>query len=67
MFHSPASKQPVLSPCTGVCRLDDAGYCVGCHRSGEEIACWLQFSDAQRLHLMNDLLPCRAAAEDEPA
>jgi len=67
MFLSPAPKQPVLSPCTGVCRLDAAGYCVGCHRSGDEIARWLQFTDAQRLHLMNDVLPRRAAAGGESA
>jgi hypothetical protein len=66
MFLSPAPKQPVLSPCTGVCRLDDAGYCVGCRRSSDEIAHWMQFSDAQRLHLMNDVLPRRAAADGEP-
>ena len=67
MVLSPAPKQLVLSPCTGVCRLDAAGYCVGCHRSGDEIARWLQFTDAQRLHLMNDVLPRRAAAGGESA
>ena len=30
-----------LSPCVGICRLDDAtGYCLGCGRTGEEIAAW---------------------------
>ncbi|WP_156953328.1 DUF1289 domain-containing protein, partial [Afifella pfennigii] len=29
------------SPCTGLCRIDPAsGYCLGCARSGEEIAIW---------------------------
>jgi predicted Fe-S protein YdhL (DUF1289 family) len=67
MFFSPATNKPVLSPCIGVCELNGAGYCVGCHRSGEEIAGWLQFTDAERLHLMNDVLPRRAAADEEPA
>jgi predicted Fe-S protein YdhL (DUF1289 family) len=67
MFFSPAPKKPVLSPCVGVCELNAAGYCVGCHRNCDEIARWLQLSDAQRLHLMNDVLPRRAAAQEESA
>lgn len=67
MFLSPAPHKPVLSPCIGVCELNAAGYCVGCHRSGDEIARWLRFTDAQRLHLMNDVLPQRAAAPEESA
>jgi predicted Fe-S protein YdhL (DUF1289 family) len=67
MFLPPLPNKPVLSPCIGVCELNGAGYCIGCHRSGEEIARWLQFSDAQRLHLMNDVLPRRAATGGEPA
>ena len=67
MFLTPAPHQPALSPCIGVCRLDTAGYCLGCHRSVDEIARWLQFSDAQRLHLMNDVLPHRAAADGKSA
>ncbi|MEM6623643.1 MAG: DUF1289 domain-containing protein [Pseudomonadota bacterium] len=31
----------LASPCTGVCKLDDAtGWCLGCARSGPEIADW---------------------------
>ena len=67
MFFSPVPNKPVLSPCIGVCDLNAAGYCVGCHRSGDEIARWLQLSDAQRLHLMNDVLPRRAGADEESA
>jgi predicted Fe-S protein YdhL (DUF1289 family) len=33
--------------------------CEGCHRTAEEIARWTMYTDAQRLHLMNDLLPQR--------
>ena len=67
MFASAVPQKPVLSPCTGVCRLDDAGFCVGCRRTGDEIANWLQFNDAQRLHLMNEVLPRRANAEGDAA
>lgn len=30
------------SPCTGVCRLDGAGVCLGCGRTGAEIGEWLE-------------------------
>ena len=30
-----------ISPCVGICRLDDeTGYCIGCGRTGDEIATW---------------------------
>jgi len=54
--------RPVLSPCIGVCRLDAQGLCEGCRRSGEEIARWLGMTDAERAHLMDDVLPQRMAA-----
>lgn len=51
----------VLSPCIGICRLDEQGLCEGCHRSGVEIANWLQMNDDQRLHLIETILPLREA------
>lgn len=51
----------VLSPCTGVCALDETGLCEGCHRTGNEIAAWLHMSDEQRLHLIETVLPGREA------
>ena len=30
----------VASPCTGVCRIDSAGFCEGCRRSMDEIIRW---------------------------
>lgn len=53
--------QPVLSPCIGICHLDDLGHCVGCFRSGDEIARWLGMSGAERAHLMDVVLPEREA------
>ena len=41
-----------LTPCIGICRLDERGYCVGCQRTGEEIGRWRTMSDAERLHVM---------------
>jgi 8-oxo-dGTP pyrophosphatase MutT (NUDIX family)/predicted Fe-S protein YdhL (DUF1289 family) len=53
----------VLSPCIGTCRLDAAGYCEGCHRTGSEIAAWLSIDDATRLRFMDEILPARAAVQ----
>jgi uncharacterized protein len=54
----PAETLP-LSPCTGVCRLDERGYCMGCQRTGEEIGRWRAMSDAERLYVMQVILPSR--------
>ena len=55
------SFRAVLSPCIGVCSLDDDGYCSGCHRTGAEIARWPQMGDDERLRLMESVLPVREA------
>ena len=51
------------SPCISVCQLDrDSGQCVGCYRTGAEIAAWRSMSlDAQR-DLLEVLRDRRAAA-----
>jgi uncharacterized protein len=51
----------VLSPCIGVCMLDDDGICLGCHRTSGEIARWPQMGDDERLRLMETVLPHREA------
>jgi predicted Fe-S protein YdhL (DUF1289 family) len=51
-----------LSPCVGICRLDERGYCIGCLRTGDEIARWRGMNDAERLHVMRDVLPSRKAS-----
>ena len=51
----------VLSPCVGICALDEHGLCEGCHRSASEISRWPQLNDDQRLHLMEQVLPLREA------
>lgn len=56
-----SSATAVLSPCTGVCELGADGLCLGCLRSGDEIAGWMQFSAAQRDYLMQFVLPEREA------
>ena len=56
------SFRAVLSPCIGVCSLGDDGLCEGCLRTVDEIAAWSRLSDAERLHVMETLLPAREAA-----
>lgn len=55
--------QPVLSPCIGICQLDDQGLCVGCWRSGDEIGRWLGMSEAEREYLMDKVLPQRQSEQ----
>lgn len=59
--------RPVLTPCIGVCTLDPAGYCDGCFRTGNEIAGWMSMNDAQRLHMMDVVLPAREVRQVESA
>ncbi len=51
----------VLSPCIGICNLEDDGLCAGCHRTGAEIAQWQMMNDDARLRMMDEVLPQRAA------
>jgi hypothetical protein len=58
------SFRAVLSPCVGVCTLGPGGLCEGCLRTVDEIAAWSRMSDAERLHVMETLLPEREAEVD---
>lgn len=59
-WKSPPPK-PILTPCIGVCEVDAAGLCKGCHRTLDEIAQWSSLGEAERLRLMDHVLPQRAA------
>lgn len=52
----------VLSPCVGICTMRDDGLCAGCLRTLDEIARWGTMGDAERLRLMDDVLPVREAS-----
>jgi predicted Fe-S protein YdhL (DUF1289 family) len=40
---------PVPSPCINVCRMDEAsGWCEGCLRTIDEIACWSTYDDVAK-------------------
>jgi len=63
MSNTPNSAEMLpLTPCIGICRLDARGYCVGCQRTGDEIARWRGMSDAERLHVMDVILPDRTSS-----
>lgn len=59
------SPKPVLTPCIGICVLDDTGLCEGCRRTGDEIAAWASLPDAERMRIMRDVLPQRPGAQAE--
>ena len=51
-----ATPSIVPSPCTGVCRLDEAtGFCLGCGRSAGEIAEWAQAGGERRRAIWSEL------------
>ncbi len=58
-----SAPKPILTPCIGICVLDASGFCQGCHRSIDEIAHWGSLSETERAHLMQHVLPRRAAGE----
>lgn len=50
--------QPIGSPCTGICMVDDAsGYCLGCARSSAEIAEWSTAGNARKREIWEELPP----------
>lgn len=54
-------RQEIESPCVKICMLHPAtGYCVGCGRTGDEIAGWTRFTTEQRAAIRG-LLPGRMA------
>ncbi|TKB47538.1 DUF1289 domain-containing protein [Thalassotalea mangrovi] len=38
----------IPSPCKGVCKSDDRGYCQGCFRTRDERFGWLNFTNAEK-------------------
>jgi uncharacterized protein len=55
----PSATTSIRTPCSGVCRLDPAGYCLGCRRTATEIAEWIRMADSERVRLMEVELPRR--------
>jgi hypothetical protein len=55
-------KARILTPCIGVCTVDERGWCEGCFRTLDEIARWASMAESERAAIMNDVLPAREAA-----
>ncbi|MEO1491482.1 MAG: DUF1289 domain-containing protein [Pseudomonadota bacterium] len=54
-------RNEIESPCVKICMIHpDAKICVGCYRSGAEIAAWSRLSPQERRDIM-DALPGRAS------
>ena len=54
----------IPSPCIKVCVLDDAGhYCIGCHRTLDEIGLWSQLSNPERAEVVAQLPARRRVIE----
>lgn len=51
----------IVTPCTGVCAIDDNDLCRGCARTLDEIAAWGVMTPAERDTVMADL-PARRLA-----
>lgn len=48
--------EEVASPCVKICRMDAAsGYCEGCRRTLEEIACWSAYSADEKRSVLAQL------------
>jgi predicted Fe-S protein YdhL (DUF1289 family) len=46
-------ERDIQSPCIKICQLDQRlGYCVGCYRTGDEIAAWGTADDETRREIL---------------
>jgi len=53
-------REEIESPCIQVCMLHpESKLCLGCYRTGEEIARWSRYAPAERAAIMAEL-PARA-------
>ncbi|GLS82482.1 DUF1289 domain-containing protein [Paraferrimonas haliotis] len=42
----------IPSPCRGICKVNNRGYCIGCARSRDERFRWLEFTDSEKRHVI---------------
>jgi uncharacterized protein len=54
------------SPCINVCVLGAAGYCIGCLRTGDEIARWRDMTAPEQWRLLDQLAQRRAQLAPVP-
>lgn len=61
----PPSGGAIETPCVKLCMLHpETGLCIGCARSGEEIAAWTRLTPVERRAVMATL-PSRTAVPEE--
>lgn len=57
----------IASPCILVCSIDmKTGYCFGCGRTRDEIAGWMNYTNAERARIMDGLEARLATVERKP-
>ena len=49
-----ARNKKMQSPCEKICVIEN-GYCLGCNRTQEEIANWINYTDEERERIMDEL------------
>ena len=58
-----ADVQQVASPCVNVCQIDSrTGYCLGCMRTIDEIADWLEMTNEEKQQVLDRLEQRKATA-----
>lgn len=48
----------VITPCVGICKIDESGSCLGCKRTRDEISEWFWMEDSKKIEIMEQL-KCR--------
>lgn len=43
----------MITPCIGLCRVDENKICLGCRRTLDEIARWIDMSDIERRQIID--------------
>jgi len=63
--HAPDQHDPAAppSPCINVCVLDGTGHCIGCLRTGDEIARWRDMNAREQWSLIEQLAERRKARD----
>lgn len=56
-------KPQVVSPCVGLCSLNDEGVCVGCYRTGQEISVWGRLDYEAQLDVMKKVRAREASSQ----
>lgn len=54
-MQNPSRQLPPASPCINVCVLGPEGRCLGCLRTGDEIARWRDMTTTEQWRLIDEL------------